>query len=691
MKKLGIVFLFVSVALNCYVVQGQENSSYYLRNISSANSPDVLMRDIEDLNDWSIRHRQEALADLNGEERVKRGREIAEIVGLEVVRTRNTLILNGHVLRLKQKIEQIEAALESYRHPHLWMRQADEWLLDQSRNRLAIIEQILDSPEISENGLFDEPITDLSIFINKYRLGHSHPDRLLIQTFDQNQNRPSLRTKTKQALAFSRRNPYLPGTLSMEIQNDPGKEQRWMDYIEIKGVQEEVRRLGLDVLRLSDDEEEFLGAIIWDFYKLEGDRQTLQTLREEASLLEDALATMYGVVSISFDQFVRENTPHLAILFEVQGHYFYLADMQRLMESPENANLKQRLQALHVEFKKIASFVPHVPETISNSMRSSCLDPSKWLDANMQDRNSGAVEFLRMLNISSIGQANSTNDLSFMFLRPTLQGSSLSCTAHAVASDMEFEINKANQSQVDIDEEYAYLQLQFESRNTYSWDNPISTEAKDKLSQGSWSDHGYPDGGTRNVTIRYMSGVLAEIAPGDHQGERQEVIDRLKVKPRYAVKTHARYYNRDNRQYPDSIYYGEDGRYDEFGSQNRWNEWMNSWEKIDCSFIRLLIDHQQPPIVVLSSNARKLSGEDWLHIPPMTTSMGHVAVIVGYGQGIDPRDMVEKPYFILRDSFVDRPMHYKVAVDELLPKIRELHKITEVEHVNPIPEDTSLL
>ena len=65
------------------------------------------------------------------------------------------------------------------------------------------------------------------------------------------------------------------------------------------------------------------------------------------------------------------------------------------------------------------------------------------------------------------------------------------------------------------------------------------------------------------------------------------------------------------------------------------------------------------------------------------------AVIVGYGEGIDPKDMVEKPYFILRDSFVNQPMHYKVAGDELLPRIQELHKITEVEHVNLIPEDVS--
>ena len=258
---------------------------------------------------------------------------------------------------------------------------------------------------------------------------------------------------------------------------------------------------------------------------------------------------------------------------------------------------------------------------------------------------------------------------------------------------MEFEINKANQSQINIDEEYAYLQLQFESRNTYGWDHPISAEAKDKLSQGRWSDYGYPDGGTRGVPIRDISsdGVLAEIASGDHQGERQEVIDRLKVKPRYAVKMHAGYSNYDTRRIPDSLYYSEDGPYDESEVEERWNEWRNTWEEIDCSFIRLLIDNQQPPIVALSSNARKLSGEDWLHIPPMTTGTGHVAVIVGYGQSIDPRDMVEKPYFILRDSFVDQPMHYKVAVDELLPRIAKLHKITEVEHVNPIPEDPSLI
>ena len=680
MKTSNLLLAFVSCFTSISFVEfsyGQESPSYYLRNVSSASSPDVLMRDIEDLNDWSTRHRREALAGLSEEERLRRGKEIAETTGLEVMRTRNLLLLHAHVLRLRQKIGQIEESLRSYRHPHLWMRQADEWLLDQSRNRLALIEQILASSEVRENGLFDEPITDLASFINKYRSDHSHLDGLLIQTADQNQNRPSLRIK--QALRSSHNNPYLPNILSMEIQSDPEMAQRWMDYIEVKGVQEEVRRtLGVNITRLSDEEEEFLRSIIEDFYRLEGDRETLEVLENEASLLEDALTAMYASDAISPYQFVRENTPHLANLFEIQGSYSRLADMQRLMEAPENANLKQRLQALHVEFRKVASLIPHAPETTSYSM-SSCLDPSKWLDANIQERNPEAVEFLRTLNISSIGQARPTNDLSFMFIRPTLQGSSLSCTAHAVASDMEFEINKANQSQIDIDEEYAYLQLQFESRNTYSWDHPISAEAKDKLSQGRWSDHGYPNGSTYGVPIRYMSsdGVLAEIASGDHQGERQEVIDRLKVKPRYAVRTSTSYHG--GRNWLFGLWIGNDGE------RIRIQDWM----EIDCSFIRLLIDNQQPPIVALSSNARKLSGEDWLHIPPMTTGIGHVAVIVGYGQSIDPRDMMEKPYFILRDSFVDQPMHYKVAVDELLPRITELHKITEVEHVNPIAESLS--
>ena len=512
MKNPNLLLAFVICFTSISFVEfsyGQESPSYYLRNVSSANSPDVLMRDIEDLNDWSIRHRREALANLGlicrifsfcEEERFKRGKEIAETTGLEVVRTRNLLLLHAHVLRLRQKIGRIEESLRSDRHPHLWMRQADEWLLDQSRNRLALIEQILASSEVRANGLFDEPITDLASFINKYRSDHS--DSLLIQAFDQNQNRPSL--KTKRPLRSSHNNPYLPSILSGEIQSDPEMAQRWMDYIEAKeGVQEEVRRtLGVNITSLSDEEKEFLGSIIENFYRLEGDRETLEVLENEASLLEDALTAMYASDAISPYQFVRENTPHLANLFEIQGSYSYLADMQRLMESPENANLKQRLQALHVEFRKVASLIPHAPETTSYSM-SSCLDPSKWLDANMQERNPEAVEFLRTLNISSIGQTSSTNDLSFMFIRPTLQGSSLSCTAHAVASDMEFEINKANQSQIDIDEEYAYLQLQF--RNTYNWDNPISAEAKDKLSQGHWSDHGYPDGSTYGVPIRDMS------------------------------------------------------------------------------------------------------------------------------------------------------------------------------------------
>ena len=44
--------------------------------------------------------------------------------------------------------------------------------------------------------------------------------------------------------------------------------------------------------------------------------------------------------------------------------------------------------------------------------------------------------------------------------------------------------------------------------------------------------------------------------------------------------------------------------------------------------------------------------------------------------------MKEKPYVILRDSFVDRPIHYKVAVDDLMGVIEGLYKTMKVKKLN---------
>ena len=661
MKNLFLLNLVIGMFLasNSFAqLQNFEDELSYVRNIPLASSPTEIMESIKNLNDWYVNYWQEALANLNGKERVNRGRDIAETVGLEVVRTRNTLIFNGHVLRLKQKIEQIEAALENDNYPRLWMRQSDELILDRSRKRLAIIEQILDFTGIRESGILDVAITDLSAFLDKYR--GSQSNRTLIQTFSDS-NSTRIMAKPTTMSSYNPYNLYSSSISSDQIARDPELAERWMDYLDARGLREEIERLRR-LFPSTRESRKRHSEIISDFLNLQEDRQTLQTLREEASLLEDALVTMYGVVSISFDQFVRENTPLIANLFELGGYHSRLADIRRLMESSENAKLKQKLQSLHTEFIKMTSLIPNVPENM-RSLTSSCRNTSKLANKEIS---SNAIAFLEALNISFANSIASANDLSFMFLEPTLQGGSLSCVAHSVASDMEFEINKTTHRQVDIDEEYTYLKLQ---GSDYNWRNPISAEVKDKLSQGNWNDHGYPDRSVRRRGFDFLdsfegwdpfplpfehynatAGVLADIEPGDHQRERQEVIDRLRSKPRYTVGAYVRYAG-----------------------------------PVGCFFIRLLIDNNQPPLVTLASNARKLSGEDWLHIPPMGTGILHTALIVGYGEGIDPRDMVKKPYFILRDSFVDEPIHYKVAADELLPQIRNISKITEVVHLNPIP------
>ncbi len=686
--NLTITLLFTS---NSFAQsQNLEDELFKLRNepLTPSDSPTQIMRDIEDLNDQYINYRQAALSNLSKPEHLERGREIAETIGLEVVRRRNTLLLHAHVLRLRQKIEQIEDALQSDSYPRLWMRQADQLVLDSSRERLATIEQILTSTETPNSGILDAAITDLSAFISEHRADISHQDRTLIQAFDQDkpESRPDSRIRMKLKGDFTANGStntsvndifHQLNLLFDRIRQHPESRARWTNYLheEIEELRPssliEVREKGLSITDLEDAAKN-VSSKANDSLNLERNMQTLQTLEEEALLLKRALMMMYAEVSVSPYEFVRENTLLLANLFELDGNYSTLTTLQKLIESPENLATKQRVESLRTELIKVVSLIPHTPEN-TTSLASSCLNTPAPANTKISSLD---MTFLEALNISPTSpRTASANDLSFMFLKPTLQGNSLSCVAHSVASDMEFEINKTNHGQVDIDEEYTYLKLQ---HRFYSWHHPISIEVKDTLSQGNWNDQeDYSDRGVvSDLNLNVLrprqtfrsdspspytdtSGVLAEIEPGDHQGERQKVIDRLRNKPRYAVQAYIHY--------------------------------IDPWQhrrrrrRVDCSFIRLLIDNQQPPIITLSSNARKLSGEGWLHIPPMNTGIQHTALIVGYGEGIDPRDMIKKPYFILRDSFVDEPIHYKVAADELLPQIRNLHKITQVVHLNPTP------
>lgn len=91
----------------------------------------------------------------------------------------------------------------------------------------------------------------------------------------------------------------------------------------------------------------------------------------------------------------------------------------------------------------------------------------------------------------------------------------------------------------------------------------------------------------------------------------------------------------------------------------------------------LLAGH--PLVVGVSSDARYIT-EDWIKIDP-NSPIRHALQVVGFGIEVDPFDLVEKPFFYLRDSFTPRRITYKVAADDLLQHLHLLARVTGVEYV----------
>lgn len=97
-------------------------------------------------------------------------------------------------------------------------------------------------------------------------------------------------------------------------------------------------------------------------------------------------------------------------------------------------------------------------------------------------------------------------------------------------------------------------------------------------------------------------------------------------------------------------------------------------DHIDSTLIKNMIDLGQPPIVFISSDSRTFM-EDWYRPNPLG-NYAHALNIVGYGVDLSPFDNTETAYFIVRDSFVPTPIHYKVAVRELTPMITAVFRST---------------
>ena len=99
---------------------------------------------------------------------------------------------------------------------------------------------------------------------------------------------------------------------------------------------------------------------------------------------------------------------------------------------------------------------------------------------------------------------------------------------------------------------------------------------------------------------------------------------------------------------------------------------------ITFSLLKQMIDHGNPPVLLIRSDAREET-EGWINIIENGGFM-HVLVVVGYGiNDIDPFTLREGPYFLVRDSLASQPIHYKISAKNLLDHSLEILKITQLE------------
>ena len=105
-------------------------------------------------------------------------------------------------------------------------------------------------------------------------------------------------------------------------------------------------------------------------------------------------------------------------------------------------------------------------------------------------------------------------------------------------------------------------------------------------------------------------------------------------------------------------------------------------QRISFNFLRAMIDHDKPPILLINSDVR-IELEDWMQITNPSKEMGHTLIVVGYGisNDINPFTLQREPYFIVRDSLGLNPIHYRVGAQNLLEHAGALIKVTEVEKI----------
>ncbi|MBI1861456.1 MAG: hypothetical protein HYR96_11120 [Deltaproteobacteria bacterium] len=88
-------------------------------------------------------------------------------------------------------------------------------------------------------------------------------------------------------------------------------------------------------------------------------------------------------------------------------------------------------------------------------------------------------------------------------------------------------------------------------------------------------------------------------------------------------------------------------------------------EVLPASAYREILASGQPLMVGLARDGRS-EQEGWVR-PEYSGTFAHLVNVVGYGREVNPLNLEEEDYFLLRDSLTDVPMHYKMSARELIP------------------------
>ena len=265
-------------------------------------------------------------------------------------------------------------------------------------------------------------------------------------------------------------------------------------------------------------------------------------------------------------------------------------------------------------------------------------------------------QFLSKLGIQEMNPQGEFADLSHLYGAVEDQGWTSACVGFSVAHDIQFELNQKGEMRRD---EFISPFAVYGALHAYS--------------KGDQPDHCLTYYSQRHMMYAGPSPKNPNYDGKASEGIDSHVIDQaldgLSSESVCVMSdTHPR------SQAERSTY---------VSSRVRVKDYQIYGQRISFELLRVLIENNKPPILLLSTD-KKTVREDWEEMEPACGSMGHSVIVVGYGMDeINPFTLKREPYLIVRDSLnlYHNRIHYKVRAENLLEFTMGLVKVTEVERV----------